>query len=733
MKANVKIHKKNQKSMRESISALFDRISESSKKHSKSSQEIKTERKNMIKNNKDGKKSEFEIHESIVLKLIISFLIPVVFVIVIGVVSYEKAATSIINNYKQSSLQSMKMMSEYMGFAFDSVELKGMQYITNADIIKYFSGIKDIDKGASIKSSIHSKLLAEQISDSLLTNIHILSDSVDTMTTGDYSEKNMYSSFLSSQGGKKLFEKKDAKYWIGSDDYLDKVLRTNKNNYAIRYVCGFSMTKACVIFDVSRKSLENIMQDLNFGEDSITGFVTADQRELILGKSGSKEGQIFSKEKFYKQAVSSEQQSGSKDVRYKGKDYLFLSSKIGDTNAMLCTLIPEDRIISKAKDIKIITFILVTLSSLIAVLIGLFMASGIKKVIHYIIVELDKVSKGNLMVRMEVKNKDEFNALALGINCMIDNMRKLIEKVMLQTDSVTVSSDKVTGASEIFTKATQEISESIHEIQEGVSQQAQDAEKCLQQMDKLSQKIQVVSGKTEEISKIALITKDSVMGGIDSMNHLNERAVQTSQITARVRNNIELLNSKSKSISLIIETINSIAQQTNLLSLNASIEAARAGDAGRGFNVVAEEIRKLADQSMKSVKEIAELIKEIQAQTKITVTIANEADGVVSEQEEAVNHTTQSLQLLSGNVEELIGNVKLITDSIENIDSARAGTLSAIENISAVSQQTAAATISVNDTTAKQMDAVVSLNELSKELDENAQALENEVKLFVVE
>ena len=152
-----------------------------------------------------------------------------------------------------------------------------------------------------------------------------------------------------------------------------------------------------------------------------------------------------------------------------------------------------------------------------------------------------------------------------------------------------------------------------------------------------------------------------------------------------------------------------------------------------GFTVVAGEIGKLAEQSVRSVKEIEEIIKEIQMQTKSAVVIVKKADTVVTEQEAAVDNTEHSLQTLYLNVEKLINNIGMITDSITNIDDARAGTLSAIENISAVSQQTAAGAITVYNSTNEQLEVVQSLNNLSKELDDNAQALESVVHQFILD
>ncbi|MDF2587885.1 MAG: hypothetical protein K0S41_1726 [Anaerocolumna sp.] len=677
-----------------------------------------------------------EIKGGIVVKLIGSFMIPVSFVIIIGAVSYNKASDSIIKNYKNSSLQSIKMTSEYLRFGFESVEATGTQYINDKNIKQYFNGRYSTDslKSTEVMQDIKKMLLAKRISDVFIENIHILSNSVFTMTTATKSEKEMYVQFLDSNGGKQLAVKSNSNYWIGSDNFLDEKFELKQNEYAFRFVCGFADTKSCLVIDVSTKTLQDIMKDLEFGSGSMVGFVTQDGRELLSDTSDiTSEDTVFSDKEFFSGFLTSKDVTTSKDVVVKGKRYLFLSSKIGDTGALVCALIPESIILKQVSGIKNITIVLVLLSCFIAVLVGIKVASGIQQIIRYIILELDKVAKGNLTVKLKVKKKDEFYILSNGINNMIDNMKALTKKVKVQSESVSMTSKEVMKSSEVFTVSTKEISDAIDEIQMGVSSQAQDAENCLIQMDNLSNKIQIVSGKTTEISEIARETKTSVAEGMESMEELDLKARETSKITGRFVHNIEVLEDKSKSISRIIETINGIAEQTNLLSLNASIEAARAGEAGKGFTVVAAEIRKLADQSVKAVKEIEDLIKEIQYQTKEAVHIANEADSVVAKQEVAVNNTENSLKSLNINVEKLIDNVALITDSIMNIDAARAGTLLAIENISAISQQTAAASTSVNETTSDQLIAVKSLNELSKELDENSKELENVICQFILD
>jgi methyl-accepting chemotaxis protein len=693
------------------------------------------EKKTAVKQS-ENKKRAVKRYQSISIKLIASFMLPVLFVIIIGAVSYNRASKAIISKYKTSSQQSLDMTGEYINFGFSTVTATACQSVLDKDVMNYFRGI--IDKKSSDYFLVHREitdgLLAKQSSYAFIQDIHIISAREDGIisTHGKYKD-GLYQVFTSSKVGSQVVNGKKSTFWIAKEEDFDKQYGLDTSAYAVRYVQKFANGEAYLMVDIKSDTLLEILKRLNFGTNSITGFVTQDGRELLNMDSKDKPEQIFSSQDFYKKALQGDKTEGSSDVTYQGEKYLFLYSKVGSTGSMVCSLVPEANIVKQVEGIKNITILLVILACIIAILVGVFTASGIQRIIDDIINKLKIVSQGDLTVKLSVKRKDEFSVLAEGINETIDNMRALIGKILLQSDSVMKSSVQINESSDLFFKAAKDIADSIGEIQTGVNQQAQDAENCLIQMDDLSGKIELVGGKTGEINQIATNTKQSINQGIQSMQQLNEKAKSTSQITARIIEKIETLEEKSASISTITGTINSIADATTLLSLNASIEAARAGEAGKGFHVVAQEIRKLADQSSQAVHEIDELVKDIQYRTKDTVSTAKEADIIVREQESAVNDTEESFVNMNQHVEKLIDNVGMISDSIQVIEQARVGTLNAIENISAVSQQTAAASASVNEITIHQMDAIDTLNQLSTELGERAHALGNAVDKFIVE
>ena len=181
-----------------------------------------------------------------------------------------------------------------------------------------------------------------------------------------------------------------------------------------------------------------------------------------------------------------------------------------------------------------------------------------------------------------------------------------------------------------------------------------------------------------------------------------------------------------------METITSISEQTNLLSLNASIEAARAGDAGRGFAVVAEEIRKLADDSAKAAGEIRHNVSHIMGQTESSVQNAQQAQKMVDLQTEAVEQVIQVFGDMRKQMNTLAGGLKEIVTSMEKADAERSDTVQGVQNISNIIEETADRAEKVKDIAGRLLANVENLNRTADVLGDNMQELKSEISVFKI-
>ena len=665
-------------------------------------------------------------------KLITSFLIPVLFIIILGVVSYQKASTQIIASYETSADQTIDMINQYLTLVFDTVQSNYKSYLNEDSLLQFFKGLMDGDnvKHAFVPKDYRDKFSHAVTTDALVSNIYFLSDTQQSIVTSQAAEEKLLTAYIQTHQGEMVKNDQYKFYLFGNQCPVDGQLSTDSGKYGARLARYVNNAGAIMIVDIDRNVIDDALSSLDAGPGSIVGFLTCDGGEYLSSLSEEAEGPVFAGKPYVEEAFAGEEGNGFSYVE--DNKYLFLYSRLEGRDALICALVPRETIIGQTVDIQRFSMALVVLASLIAVLLGSMLARQYGGAIYDMIHKLKKISEGDLTVEVKTRRKDEFKLLAEGVTDMATHMKTLVTGLKDVNAELTGAVGGMTAASDSFLTSSRGIQTEISDMKQGIGKMDDESEDCMRQMDALSLRIGQVAENSGQINVLAKGAEQVIETGMDSVVRLKDSTGATITITSNIIDVIDNLEEKSRSIGMIIETINEIAEQTTLLSLNASIEAARAGNAGRGFAVVAMEIKKLADESIQSASQIARIVEEIEKNTKEASTVARQAEGIVDGQQQAVSLTTDSFDRIGRQVSELLDALGIINESVANMEEDRNATLTAISAISAVSAQTAAGSENVYATAREQLKAVEELDKAAEILEKRAGELSGLLEVFRV-
>ena len=625
---------------------------------------------------------------------------------------------------------------DFYKILFQTADSKSQQFSSYSDVRNYYSGLYKNDPKIEkeIFLEINGKAISETISDKNINTISVLSPYGQLITSNGQIKKEAYEKYISTEDGSLVSGMKGNAIWRGDNYLLDEELNIPKKQYGItisRQIMNNQMKSVGIlIVSIKSESLIAPLESIDLPKGSKCAFVTPDGREFTSeGENGTND---FFGQKYYKDSLESEEYKGIRQLNYNGEEYLYMHYKVEDTGCMLVTLIPKAEIIKQADEIKNMTIIIVIIATLIAVIVSFILANGIGREIHKVTNTVKKVSEGDLTVNCSTKRKDEFSLLSKNIMEMLKSIKKLIHQTRDVSNLVIGSSKSLTNASVKLVESSKDITGIIEEMDNGIGRQVEDAKVCLNKMENLGEKITNVNEGTIKISEFAATTKEIVSEGILTIKELVNKSDETSKITNSVIENIENLEKESFFIRSIIDTINSIAEQTNLLALNASIEAARAGSAGDGFAVVAEEVRKLAEESLNASNRISEIINGINSLTQNTVDTAKRAEKIMISQDEALQKTIESFKDITNHVEDLTSDIEKISLRIKDIEKTKNETEYAIGNISNVIRETAEASSKVQESADSQLSEAEFLNISAEELRKYSEELQDAINSFKI-
>ncbi|HXE97384.1 MAG TPA: methyl-accepting chemotaxis protein, partial [Dongiaceae bacterium] len=306
------------------------------------------------------------------------------------------------------------------------------------------------------------------------------------------------------------------------------------------------------------------------------------------------------------------------------------------------------------RDVDTVKWTLVGLNILFATFmltLCFFISRGITRTLGYVDASLEDMSSGggDLTTRLKIEREDETGSLARSFNNFLDNLKEIVVRINQNAVNVAGSADNLNRTSATIASGTEK----------AATQSASVAIAC-EEMAATSSEIASNCIRTVEISNRATQT---AMNGSEVVDHAVKSIQRIAVKVQESAKTVASLGTRSEQIGNIVGTIEDIADQTNLLALNAAIEAARAGEQGRGFAVVADEVRALAERTTKATREIGEMIKAIQKETQSAVTAMEEG---VLEVERGTEDASRSGQAL----EEILNQVGDLTSQINQIATA---------------------------------------------------------------
>ena len=328
--------------------------------------------------------------------------------------------------------------------------------------------------------------------------------------------------------------------------------------------------------------------------------------------------------------------------------------------------------------------------------------------------------------------KDEIGQLADALANMRDSLRTTFKQVNESAEQVAASSEELTASAQQSAQAANQVAESISEVAVGAEKQVHvinETSAVVEQMsagmEQVGTNTDLVAGKSAQAAAKAKEGDKSVETAVKQMTNIEQTVNHSAQVVTK-------LGERSKEIGQIVETISGIAGQTNLLALNAAIEAARAGEQGRGFAVVADEVRKLAEQSHEAAKKIATLINEIQGDTDKAVVAMSEGTREVKIGTEVVNTAGRAFREIVALTTEVSNQVQEISTAIQQMESGSQQIVSSVKQIDGLSKQASGEAQTVSAATEEQSASMEEIASSSQALAHLAMNLREAVSKFKI-
>ncbi|HTX54407.1 MAG TPA: methyl-accepting chemotaxis protein [Candidatus Baltobacteraceae bacterium] len=372
------------------------------------------------------------------------------------------------------------------------------------------------------------------------------------------------------------------------------------------------------------------------------------------------------------------------------------------------------------------------LGVVIGMILAFFMAKGFTTELRGLAGAARVVAEGDLTQDVPVNTRDEVGEVAESFNQMVGSLREIVREVKTTSEAVTGSAVSLSSSAEEMNSSTEEIAATVEQIAKGAEHQASLVDETSKVIHGMAGAITEIASRAKAAAEAAAEAGYTAQTGGKSARDAMEKMKGVFTIVEGAAGGVKGLSSKTQQVGTIVDVITRIAQQTNLLALNATIEAARAGEAGRGFAVVADEVRKLATEAAGSAEKIAEIIKEVQSESIRVADSMDMATREIASGRDVLTYTSTALEEIVRGVVDEVKKVQEISGLTQRQTEGAQSLVKTIDEIAKVAEDNAASTEEASAATTEQTASMDQMAQSAQQLSGLADKLKSLVARFNV-